>query len=67
MTIKRLDHVSVVVDDLAAAIAFFTALGMTLEGERPVEGPWVDRVNGIDDQLQRAMNAFDVKTLSVNA
>ncbi len=44
MTIKRLDHVSVVVDDLAAAIAFFTALGMTLEGEMPVEGPWVDRV-----------------------
>jgi hypothetical protein len=39
MTIKRLDHVSVVVDDLAAAIAFFTALGMTLEGETPVEGP----------------------------
>ena len=37
MTIKRLDHVSVVVDDLAAAIAFFTALGMTLEGEMPVE------------------------------
>ena len=33
MTIKRLDHVSVVVDDLAAAIAFFTALGMTIEGE----------------------------------
>src|ERR1051326_2808749 len=48
MTIKRLDHVSVVVDDLAAAIAFFTALGMTLEGEAPVEGPWVDRVNGLD-------------------
>src|SRR5262245_42746552 len=44
MTIKRLDHVSVVVDDLAAAIAFFTALGMTIEGEMPVEGPWVDRV-----------------------
>lgn len=47
MTIKRLDHVSVVVDDLAAAIAFFTALGMTIEGEAPVEGAWVDRVNGI--------------------
>jgi catechol 2,3-dioxygenase-like lactoylglutathione lyase family enzyme len=47
MTIKRLDHVSVVVDDLAAAIAFFTTLGMTLEGEMPVEGPWVDRVNGL--------------------
>ena len=48
MTIKRLEHVSVVVDDLAAAIAFFTALGMTLEGEMPVEGPWVDRVNGLE-------------------
>ncbi len=48
MTIKRLDHVSVVVDDLAAAVAFFTALGMTVEGEAPVEGPWVDRVNAIE-------------------
>src|SRR4051795_11432784 len=48
MTIKRLDHVSVVVDDLAAAIDFFTTLGMTLEGEMPIEGPWVDRVNGLD-------------------
>src|SRR5512138_3411947 len=48
MTIKRLDHVSVVVDDLAAAIAFFTALGMTLEGEMPIEGPSVDRLNGLD-------------------
>src|SRR5438552_5056540 len=48
MTIKRLDHVSVVVDDLAAAIAFFTARGMTLEDEMPVEGPWVDRVNGLE-------------------
>src|SRR6201988_2517863 len=47
MTIKRLDHVSVVVDDLASASAFFTALGMTIEGKAPIEGPWVDRVNGI--------------------
>jgi catechol 2,3-dioxygenase-like lactoylglutathione lyase family enzyme len=47
MTIKRLDHVSVVVDDLPAAISFFTTLGMTLQGEAPVEGSWVDRVNGI--------------------
>ena len=49
MAIKRLDHISVVVDDLAAAIAFFTALGMTLEGEAPIEGPWVDRVNGLEN------------------
>jgi catechol 2,3-dioxygenase-like lactoylglutathione lyase family enzyme len=47
MTIKRMDHVSVVVDDLPAAVAFFTTLGMALEGETPVEGPWVDRVNGL--------------------
>ena len=47
MTIKRLDHVSVVVDDLEAAKAFFVELGLELEGETPVEGPWVDRINGI--------------------
>ncbi|HTF90238.1 MAG TPA: VOC family protein [Planctomycetota bacterium] len=48
MTIKRLHHVSVVVDDLPAAIAFFITLGMTIEGEAPIEGPWVDRINGIE-------------------
>ena len=49
MAIKRLDHVSVVVDDLPAAIAFFTALGMTTEGEGTVEGRWVDRINALAD------------------
>ena len=49
MTIKRLDHVGVVVDDLASAIAFFTTLGMTIEGQMPIEGPWVDRINGIEN------------------
>jgi catechol 2,3-dioxygenase-like lactoylglutathione lyase family enzyme len=49
MTIKRLDHVSIVVDDLAAAIAFFTELGMTIEGEAPVEDRWVDRINGLEN------------------
>ena len=48
MTIKRMDHVSVVVEDLPAAIAFFTTLGMTREGEAAIEGDWVDRINGID-------------------
>jgi catechol 2,3-dioxygenase-like lactoylglutathione lyase family enzyme len=48
MTLKRLDHVVVVVDDLPGAIAFFTELGMTIDGEMPIEGPWVDRVNGIE-------------------
>jgi catechol 2,3-dioxygenase-like lactoylglutathione lyase family enzyme len=49
MTIKKMDHVSVVVDDLPAAIAFFTTLGMSVEGEMPIEGEWVDRVNGIEN------------------
>ena len=48
MTIKRLDHVSVVVDDLAAAIAFFSELGLEREGEATVAGEWVDRVNGLE-------------------
>ena len=39
MTIKRMDHVSVIVDDLPAAIAFSTTLGMAVEGQIPVEGP----------------------------
>lgn len=49
MAIKRLDHVSVVVDDLAAAIAFFTELGLNLEGNAAVEGPWVDCINGLEN------------------
>ncbi len=48
MAITRMDHVSVVVEDVAAAVAFFTALGMDVEGQMPIEGPWVDRVNGIE-------------------
>ncbi len=48
MTIQRMDHVSIVVDDLAAATAFFVELGLELQGEAPVEGDWVDRVVGLD-------------------
>jgi catechol 2,3-dioxygenase-like lactoylglutathione lyase family enzyme len=49
MTIQRMDHVTVVVNDLEAAIAFFVELGLELEGEAPVEGRWVDRIVGLDD------------------
>ena len=48
MTIQGMHHVSVVVDDLEAAKEFFVVLGMELEGESPIEGPWVDRVNALD-------------------
>jgi catechol 2,3-dioxygenase-like lactoylglutathione lyase family enzyme len=48
MTILRMDNVLVVVDDLAAAIAFFVELGMELEGQAPFEGRWMDRIVGLD-------------------
>ncbi len=48
MTIQRMDHVGVVVDDLAAATAFFTELGLELQGVAQIEGDWVDRVVGLE-------------------
>ncbi len=48
MTIRRMDNVGIVVDDMAAAIAFFVELGLELEGETTVEGRWVDRTVGLD-------------------
>jgi catechol 2,3-dioxygenase-like lactoylglutathione lyase family enzyme len=44
-----MDNVLIVVDDLDAAKAFFVELGMELEGEMPVEGPWVDLVVGLEN------------------
>ena len=49
MTLKRMDNVLIVVEDLEAAKAFFIELGMMLEGEMPIEGRWVDRVIGIEN------------------
>lgn len=48
MAIQRLEHVGIVVDDLAAATEFFVELGLVLQGEGPVEGRWVDRVVGLE-------------------
>jgi len=48
MTLRRMDNVGIVVDDLAAAIAFFLELGLVLEGEAPIEGRWVDQIVGLD-------------------
>ena len=48
MTVKRLEHIGVVVDDLAEATAFFVALGLEVEGEASVEGRSVDRINGLE-------------------
>jgi catechol 2,3-dioxygenase-like lactoylglutathione lyase family enzyme len=49
MTLQRMDNVLIVVDDLEAARAFFAELGMELEGETQVEGPWVDSTVGLND------------------
>lgn len=48
MKTQRIDHVGVIVDDLAAARAFFLALGLEVEGEGDVAGAWVDRIIGLD-------------------
>jgi catechol 2,3-dioxygenase-like lactoylglutathione lyase family enzyme len=48
LTIERMEHVGIVVDDLAAATAFFVELGLKLQGEWAVEGSWVDRVVGLE-------------------
>ena len=49
MTLQRMDNVLIVVEDLEAAKAFFVELGMELEGETTVEGPWVDRIVGLEN------------------
>ena len=48
MTLQRMDNVLIVVEDLEAAKAFFAELGMELEGEATNEGPWVDKVIGLE-------------------
>ncbi len=48
MTVLRLEHIGIVVDDLAAATAFFVALGLEVDGEASVEGDLVDRINGLE-------------------
>lgn len=50
MTVKRMDNVGIVVEDLDATIEFFTELGLTLEGRAPIEGEWASRVTGVRGQ-----------------
>jgi hypothetical protein len=49
MTVKRMDNVGIVVEDIDAAIEFFTELGLELEGRAPIEGDWADGVTGLRD------------------
>jgi catechol 2,3-dioxygenase-like lactoylglutathione lyase family enzyme len=49
MTVKRMDNVGIVVEDLDAAIEFFIELGLELEGRAQVAGDWADGVTGLRD------------------
>lgn len=47
MTVRRMDNVGIVVEDIDAAIAFFSELGLELQGRAPIEGDWADDVTGL--------------------
>lgn len=46
----RMDNIGIVVESLDTAVAFFTELGLTLEGRGTIEGEWAGRVTGLGDQ-----------------
>src|SRR5881628_3901647 len=50
MTVKRMDNVGIVVESLDAAIAFFSEIGLKLEGRATIEGEWAGRVTGLGAQ-----------------
>ena len=50
MTVKRMDNVGIVVEDLDVVVEFFTELGLILEGRMPIEGEWAGRVTGVRGQ-----------------
>lgn len=50
MALRRMDNVGIVVESLDTAIAFFTELGMQLEGRATIEGAWAGRVTGLGEQ-----------------
>ena len=47
MTVRKIDNVGIVVDDMQKAIDFFVELGLELEGRGTFEGPWMDRTNAL--------------------
>ena len=50
MTVTRMDNIGIVVEDLDVTIAFFTELGLNLEGRAMIEGEWAGRVTGLGNQ-----------------
>ena len=50
MALQRMDNVGIVVESLDAAIDFFVALGLELEGRATIDGEWSGRVTGLRGQ-----------------
>jgi catechol 2,3-dioxygenase-like lactoylglutathione lyase family enzyme len=50
MTVKRMDNVGIVVENLDPVVEFFTELGLKLEGRATIEGEWAGRVTGLGNQ-----------------
>lgn len=46
----RMDNMGIVVESLDEIIAFFTELGLKLEGRATIEGEWAGRVTGLGNQ-----------------
>ncbi|WP_308019699.1 VOC family protein [Streptomyces sp. SP2-10] len=65
MTLQRMDNVGIAVDDLEAAIAFFTELGMELEGEARIEGVCADRMLGLAGVRSTRLRCHGAELLGV--
>lgn len=50
MALRRMDNVGIVVESLDDAVAFFSELGLRLEGRAMIEGEWAGRVTGLHGQ-----------------
>ena len=48
--LKRMDNMGIVVESLDEVVAFFTELGLKLEGRAMIEGEWAGRVTGLGNQ-----------------
>jgi len=46
----RMDNMGIVVASLDNAIAFFTEIGLALEGRATIEGEWAGKVTGLGNQ-----------------
>lgn len=49
MTVNRIDHIGVVVEDLDAAVAFFVEVGLEIESEMRMDGAWLGDIVGLPD------------------